>query len=89
MKRLQISLDHELDEELGRAAREEGVSKAEIVRRCLREGVKPPLPAKDSFDDIFGLFGENDDGPTDTARNVDYWAYDLEYEKWSSSTRRS
>lgn len=88
MKRLQISLDHELDEELDRAARTQGVSKAEIVRRCLREGVKPPLPTKDSFDDIFGLFGE-DDGPTDMSRNVDYWVYDLEYEKWSSSTRRT
>lgn len=85
MKRLQISLDHELDEELDRAAREEGVSKAEIVRRCLREGVKPPLPAleEDPFFGIFGIFGDND-GPTDVSENVDYWAYDLEYEKWSS-----
>ncbi len=37
MKRLQISLEHELDEQLGRAAVAAGVSKAEIVRRSLRE----------------------------------------------------
>ncbi len=86
MKRLQISLDHELDEELNRAARAEGVSKAEIVRRCLREGVKPsPLPPleEDPFFGIFGIFGDND-GPTDISENVDYWVYDAEYEKWHS-----
>lgn len=87
MKRLQISLDHELDEELERAARAEGVSKAEIVRRCLRVGVRPrSLPAleDDPLFGIFGIFGEDDDGPTDASADVDHWVYDLEYEKWSS-----
>jgi len=37
MKRLQISLEPELDDRLGREARIEGVSKAEIIRRELRE----------------------------------------------------
>jgi len=44
MKRLQISLEYELDEELGRMARERGVSKAELVRRSLRDSLKPLPP---------------------------------------------
>lgn len=84
MKRLQISLEPELDQKLGRAAREQGVSKAEIVRRCLRDGVRSQAPrADDSFLGIFGVLGD-DGGPTDTSENVDYWVYDREYEKWSS-----
>lgn len=42
MKRLQISLEHELDRDLERAAAAEGVSKAEIVRRSLRDELSPP-----------------------------------------------
>ena len=37
MKRLQISLEPELDEELERVARAEGVSKAAVVRSSLRK----------------------------------------------------
>jgi Ribbon-helix-helix protein, copG family len=37
MKRLQISLEPELDRELARAAEAEGVSKAEIIRRELHD----------------------------------------------------
>lgn len=55
MKRLQISLEPELDAELGRAAQAEGVSKAEIVRRSVREHVKPLPPIEE--DGIFALFG--------------------------------
>jgi len=44
MKRLQISLEPELDRELGRAAALKGVSKAEIVRRSLRDGLRPRSP---------------------------------------------
>ena len=45
MKRLQISLEPDLDEQLGRVAREQGVSKAEIVRRYLRANfaLLPPI----------------------------------------------
>ena len=35
MKRLQISLEPEMDETLSRAARRDGISKAEVVRRSL------------------------------------------------------
>jgi hypothetical protein len=41
MKRLQISLEPELDEQLGRVASAEGVSKAEVVRRSLRRRLRP------------------------------------------------
>lgn len=41
MKRLQISLEPELEEQLGRVARAEGVSKAEVVRRSLRKRIGP------------------------------------------------
>lgn len=58
MKRLQISLEPELDQELERAARAGGVSKAEIVRRCLREAIEPakPWPKDDPFFELIGMF---------------------------------
>ena len=55
MKRLQISLEHELDRELERAAAAEGVSKAEIVRRCLRKRIGTS-PAEDPFVALVGRF---------------------------------
>jgi len=39
MKRLQISLEPELDERLDEMARQSGVSKAEVVRRSLRDSL--------------------------------------------------
>lgn len=58
MKRLQISLEPELDQQLGRAAAAEGVSKAEIVRRCLRKRVGAPASAaaEDPFVALIGSF---------------------------------
>lgn len=53
MKRLQISLEPELDEGLGRAARERGISKAEVVRLSLRESLDPLPPI--SEDPLFQL----------------------------------
>jgi hypothetical protein len=55
MKRLQISLEYELDEELGRVARRNGVSKAEVVRRCLKNEIEPRPSLKD--DPLFQMFG--------------------------------
>ncbi|GIK78467.1 MAG: hypothetical protein BroJett022_21570 [Actinomycetes bacterium] len=56
MKRLQISLEPELDEELGLAAAAQGVSKAELVRRSLRDRLRPPptveLPVSSSRGDL-------------------------------------
>ena len=55
MKRLQISLEPELDRELGIHARREGISKAEVVRRSLRERLVSRGQLKD--DPLFQLFG--------------------------------
>ena len=55
MKRLQISLEPELDRELDRVAAAEGVSKAEVVRRCLRKRIGA-APADDPFVALVGSF---------------------------------
>jgi hypothetical protein len=41
MKRLQIAIEPELDRAEEQRAEEEGLSKAEVIRRCVRERVKP------------------------------------------------
>jgi metal-responsive CopG/Arc/MetJ family transcriptional regulator len=46
MKRLQISLEAELDRKLDRAAAAEGLSKAEVVRRSLRDRLEPRSPTE-------------------------------------------
>ena len=55
MKRLQISLEAELDRELERVAAAEGVSKAEIVRQCLRKRVGNSA-SEDPFAALVGAF---------------------------------
>ena len=55
MKRLQISLEPELDQRLNEMARQSGVSKAEVVRRSLRQNIG--LPPRLADDPIFELFG--------------------------------
>ena len=47
MKRLQILIDEELDQALGRQATAEGTSKAALIRRFVRGNVDflPPLSA--------------------------------------------
>lgn len=70
MKRLQISLEPELDEELGRWARQNGVSKAEIVRRLLRADMQRMGPLED--DPLVSLFGTFRGGePYDSERHDD------------------
>ena len=60
MKRLQISIEPELDVALTRAARDGGVSKAEVVRRCVRAGVAalPPLEEDPVWEVIGSMEGE-------------------------------
>ena len=72
MKRLQISIEPELDAELGRAAAAQGVSKAELVRRFVRRGVEP-LPPIDE-DPLFKLAGTFEGGlpPGETIDEVLY-----------------
>ena len=82
MKRLQVSLEPELDDELGRVARAEGVSKAEVVRRCLREGIEPLPPLED--DPFFKLIGSAKGGGTNDAENHDEIIYGPTEGPWSS-----
>lgn len=44
VKRLQIMIDEDLDQILGRMARDEGTSKAALIRRFVRERVAPAPP---------------------------------------------
>jgi hypothetical protein len=70
MKRLQISLEPELDQELGRWAKQNGVSKAEIVRRLLRSDLQKMGPI--SEDPLVALFGTFRGGePFDSERHDD------------------
>jgi hypothetical protein len=54
MKRLQISIEPELDAAVERRADEEGLSKAEVIRRCVREEIQPLPPIED--DPLFKMF---------------------------------
>lgn len=47
VKRLQIMIDEDLDVAVQRRADEEGVSKAAVIRRLVREGLLPPPPLED------------------------------------------
>ncbi len=73
MKRLQISLEPELDVALGREAEREGVSKAEIVRRAVRARVEPLPPLdEDPFFSMFGALGGPDLRPGESIDDVVY-----------------
>lgn len=63
MKRLQIMLEEELDEALARRALTEGVSKAAIVRRCVRAWLEPTEPLES--DPITRMIGVDDAEPAD------------------------
>jgi hypothetical protein len=71
MKRLQISLEPELDEQLGDIARRDGVSKAEVVRRSLRASIEQPGRLSD--DPLFQLrFSGRGLKPDETIDDVVY-----------------
>lgn len=74
MKRLQISIEPELDLAVERRAEEEGLSKAEVIRRCVRERVEP-LPSIEE-DPLFKMFGTVSSDPNDT-RTIDEVVYGL------------
>ena len=62
MKRLQIMIEEELDEALEQQARKERVSKAALIRRYVREHLRPLPPIED--DPLWELIAM-DDGPLD------------------------
>jgi hypothetical protein len=66
MKRLQISIEPELDAAVERRADEQGLSKAEVIRRCVREEIQPlPSIEEDPFFKMCGTVeGEPDSSMT-------------------------
>jgi Ribbon-helix-helix protein, copG family len=65
MKRLQISIEPELDAALGRAARTQGVSKAAVVRRLVAEQLTPLPPLEE--DALWDFVGKSRGRPDDSA----------------------
>jgi hypothetical protein len=64
MKRLQIMIDEDLDEALGRQARQEGTSKAALIRQYVRERIKPLPPIRE--DPLWDIVGMAEGSPTDS-----------------------
>jgi metal-responsive CopG/Arc/MetJ family transcriptional regulator len=75
MKRLQISIEPDLDAAVERRAEEEGLSKAEVIRRCVREEIRPLPPLEE--DPLFKMFGTVSSDPDDT-RSIDDVVYGLD-----------
>lgn len=74
MKRLQISIEPGLDAAVARRADEEGISKAEVIRRCVREEIQPLPPIEE--DPFFKLCGTVSSAPDDN-RTIDEVVYGL------------
>jgi Ribbon-helix-helix protein, copG family len=72
VKRLQIMIEEDLDAALGRQAAEEGVSKAALIRRFVRERLRPLPPLKE--DPLWALVGM-DKGTRDDSASVDDVVY--------------
>jgi hypothetical protein len=58
-------IDEDLDEALARQARDEGTSKAALIRRYVRERVKPLPPIRE--DPLWELVGMDEGHPDDSA----------------------
>jgi hypothetical protein len=61
VKKLQIMIDEDLDAILGRMARDEGTSKAALIRRFVRERVRPLPPIEE--DPLWEMVGADDFDP--------------------------
>ncbi len=57
-------IDEDLDEALARQAREEGTSKAALIRRYVREKIKPLPPIEE--DPLWELVGMAEGSPDDS-----------------------
>ena len=58
MKRLQIMIEEDLDRAVQARADEEGVSKAAVIRRLVREGLLPLPPIEE--DPLWQMIGIDD-----------------------------
>jgi predicted transcriptional regulator len=64
MRRLQIMIDEDLDEALAQLARKERTSKAALIRRYVREQVKPLPPIEE--DALWEHIGMSEGNPDDS-----------------------
>ncbi len=64
MRRLQIMIDEDLDEALASQAREEGTSKAALIRRYVRDRIKPLPPIEE--DPLWAFVGMSEGSPDDS-----------------------
>jgi Ribbon-helix-helix protein, copG family len=71
VKRLQIMIEEDVDAALGRRAREEGVSKAALIRRYVRMAVAPLPPLED--DPLWAMVGA--DADAEPAPDIDEVVY--------------
>ena len=67
MKKTSVYLEPDLDEALARRAADEGLTKAEFIRRTLAGAVQRPRRARP------GAVGLHDDRPADLAANDEHW----------------
>jgi hypothetical protein len=63
VKRLQIMIDQDLDAALDRMALREGTSKAALIRRFVRQNVRPLPPLEE--DPLWQMVGADDVEPAD------------------------
>jgi hypothetical protein len=73
VKRLQIMIEEDLDAALARQAREEGTSKAALIRRYVRQSLRPLPPIRE--DPLWELVGMVEGAPQDS-REIDDVVYD-------------
>jgi hypothetical protein len=71
VKRLQIMIEEELDAELGRQARREGVSKAALIRRYVRDRLRALPPIHE--DPLWELVGADPD--VEPVDDIDEYLY--------------
>ena len=76
VKRLQIMIEEDLDAMLERQARTEGVSKAALIRRYVRQSMTPLPPLEE--DPLWGLVGMVKGGSPDDSSRVDEVVYGLD-----------
>lgn len=72
MKRLQIMIEEDLDIAVQRRADEEGISKAAVIRRLVREGL---LPVPALADDPLSSFVGSGDYPAPVDEPIDDVVY--------------
>ena len=73
VKRLQIMIEEDLDAALGRQAKEEGVSKAALIRRYVGERLRPLPPLED--DPLWDIVGMIKGGSPDDSSRIDEIVY--------------